>query len=179
MKQNRVKKAMTPFFVLGLFSLGGCYTVLMDPSMLASSDDENFVPTSSQSDSTLDISYNRNYLSRDPYGWQVPAACLPWWYEVIAPAPPTAVASASPSAGVESGLRQRTIGTTRGNDRSRSDIQASAPVTTTTIITTPLLPTATVVTPSSTTADRSRTTGNNSATSTTQRIGSNRGGERK
>ncbi len=195
-----VKRIITFFLEFGVFSFGGCYTVLMDPSMLASSEDEGSITASSLSDSALGVSYNQNSLSCpgkaesdgrnddmqnaglitphdasvDPYGWQAPASSLPWWYEMIAPVPPTAVASASPSTAVESGPRQRTIGSTRGNDRSRSDFQASAPVTITTTTTAPTPPTATVAAPTG----RNKRTGNNSATSTTRKTGSNRGGGR-
>ena len=186
--------------MLVLFSFGGCYTVLMDPLMLTSSEDGNSVPTSIQGDYTYtsDTAYNysqaeldeRYYdiqnaglntapgTSFDPYGWLVPSTSLPWWDEVIAPIPPTAVAAPSSSA-AESRQHRRTTGSTRGNDQSSPDIHASTTVTTTTttIITAPPPPAATAAPESGTTTDHSRTTGNNSAAPApaTRNTGSNRG----
>ena len=184
--------------MLVLFSFGGCYTVLMDPLMLTSSEDGNSVPTSIQGDYTYtsDTAYNysqaeldeRYYdiqnaglntapgTSFDPYGWLVPSTSLPWWYEAVAAVPPTAVAAPSSSA-AESRQHRRTTGSTRGNDQLSPDIHASTTVTTTTttIITAPPPPAATAAPESGTTTDRSRTTGNNSAAPVNRNTGSNRG----
>ena len=143
-----------------LFSFGGCYTVLMDPSMLTSLGNENSLMTSTRSGETSDAVDTQNYISRDAqadldngysdaqsanlntspmvsvdYGWEAPAASLPWWYEAVAPVPPTAVTASSSSA-AGSGPHQRTTGSTRSNVQSSPDIQATTTVTTTTTITT-------------------------------------------
>ncbi|MGA7159868.1 MAG: hypothetical protein WBZ48_02630 [Bacteroidota bacterium] len=202
MKTGHAEKVIGLFILLPFF-FGGCYTVLMDPAMLMSSEGENADTTFSHSGSAPEVSYNNNYLSSpgqaglnagqpdmqnsglmtgrdatiDLYGWQAPDASLPWWYEEFAPAPPTALGLTSPSIMIGNGPRRRTIGTTRGADRSSSDIQASTSIITTTVntISTPIPPTATG-TSNSTTTDRSRTSFNNSATSTLRKTGSNRGG---
>ncbi len=207
MRINTANKIVTHFFVLILFTIGGCYTVLMDPSRMTSMSDESSAPTSSQDDYTSDISYNQNCLSChsqaeldnsyygsqngrliaahgmsiDPYGWRAPSTSLPWWSGAIAPVPPTAMSSSSSPAS-ESGPRQRTTGSTRGGDQSRPDIHAStsAPTITTTTTTAPPPPTADAATSNGTTTDRSRTTSNNSVppASTTRKTGSNRGGDK-
>ena len=185
--------------MLVLFFFSGCYTVLMDPSMLTSSEGGNSVPTSIQGGYRSDTAYNYSQaeldetyydiqnaglntspgMSIDPYGWLAPSTSLPWWYEVVAVVPPTAVAAPSSSA-AGSRPHRRTTGSTRGNDQSSSDIHASTTVTTTTtttIITAPPPPAATAAPESGTTTDRSRTTGNNSAAPApaTRNTGSNRG----
>jgi hypothetical protein len=198
MKSSSAGKVIIFFSMLVLFSFGGCYTVLMDPSMLTSSEGGNSLPTSIQGDYTSDTAYNytqaeldeRYYdiqnaglnttpgTSFDPYGWLVPSTSLPWWDEVIAPVPPTAIAAPSSSA-AGSRPHRRTTGSTRGNDQSSPDIHASTTVTTTTItiITAPPPPAATATPGSGTTTDRIRTTGNNSAAPApaTRNTGSNRG----
>ena len=198
MKSSSAGNVIILFSMLVLFSFGGCYTVLMDPLMLTSSEDGNSVPTSIQGDYTYtsDTAYNysqaeldeRYYdiqnaglntapgTSFDPYGWLVPSTSLPWWYEAVAAVPPTAVAAPSSSA-AESRQHRRTTGSTRGNDQSSPDIHASTTVTTTTttIITAPPPPAATAAPESGTTTDRSRTTGNNSAAPVNRNTGSNRG----
>lgn len=200
MKSSSAGNVIILFSMLVLFSFGGCYTVLMDPLMLTSSEDGNSVPTSIQGDYTYtsDTAYNysqaeldeRYYdiqnaglntapgTSFDPYGWLVPSTSLPWWYEAVAAVPPTAVAAPSSSA-AESRQHRRTTGSTRGNDQSSPDIHASTTVTTTTttIITAPPPPAATAAPESGTTTDHSRTTGNNSAAPApaTRNTGSNRG----
>jgi hypothetical protein len=200
MKSSSAGNVIILFSMLVLFSFGGCYTVLMDPLMLTSSEDGNSVPTSIQGDYTYtsDTAYNysqaeldeRYYdiqnaglntapgTSFDPYGWLVPSTSLPWWYEAVAAVPPTAVAAPSSSA-AESRQHRRTTGSTRGNDQLSPDIHASTTVTTTTttIITAPPPPAATAAPESGTTTDRSRTTGNNSAAPApaTRNTGSNRG----
>lgn len=198
MKSSSAGNVIILFSMLVLFSFGGCYTVLMDPLMLTSSEDGNSVPTSIQGDYTYtsDTAYNysqaeldeRYYdiqnaglntapgTSFDPYGWLVPSTSLPWWYEAVAAVPPTAVAAPSSSA-AESRQHRRTTGSTRGNDQSSPDIHASTTVTTTTttIITAPPPPAATAAPESGTTTDHSRTTGNNSAAPVNRNTGSNRG----
>ena len=198
MKSSSAGKVIIFFSMLVLFSFGGCYTVLMDPSMLTSSENGNPVPTSIQGDYTSDTAYNNSQAelderyydiqnaglnttpgtSFDPYGWLVPSTSLPWWDEVIAPIPPTAVPASSSSA-AESRPHRRTTGSTRGNDQSSPDIHTSTTVTTTTttIITAPPPPAATAAPESGTTTDRSRTAGNNSAAPApaTRNTGSNRG----
>ena len=182
MKFSSSEKAIFLFLILALFFLGGCYTVLMDPSMLTSSGDERSVSTGGDytSDTTLTYRYydtqNTGFVtspepSIDPYGWQFPAASPPWWYEVLAPIPPTAIAVSSSSA-AGSGQRRRTTGSTRGNDQPSLDINTSTTVTTTTTTITAPPPPAATAAPAS-----GRTTGNNSAASApaTRKTGSNRG----
>ncbi len=156
MKTNTAMKALRLLFVLGLLAIGGCYTVLMHPSVLTSSEGESTPQAAPQGDFTSDISYNQNCLnchsqaelddryydmeragmhyahgmSIDPYGWQRPATSLPWWDGVLAPMPPTAISSTQSTT--ESGPRRRSSGVTRGGDRQRISTTQSDPATTST-----------------------------------------------
>ena len=157
MKTSLVQFSIVGIVAAALFSVNGCYTVLMSPSDLTASDGDDSIPEYSQGDYTSDVSYNQNCLSChsqaelddryydmqsvgmvtahgmsvDPYGWRTPATSVPWWYDVIAPVPPTAAASVSSSGAAQSGPRQRTTGSTRGSDgRTRppsGSVDASAP----------------------------------------------------
>lgn len=153
---NSGMKAFGLLFVLGLLALSGCYTVLMHPSLLTSSEGESTPQAASQGDFTSEISYNQNCLnchsqaelddryydmgrvgmryahgmSIDPYGWQRPATSLPWWDGVFAPIPSTAASSGTSTT--ESGPRRRSSGVTRGGDRQRISTTQSDPATTST-----------------------------------------------
>ncbi len=157
MKTNSGITAFGFLIVLGLLAMSGCYTVLMHPSMLTSSEEESTPQATTQGDFTADISYNQNCLnchsqaelddryydmgragmhyahgmSIDPYGWQRPATSLPWWDGVLAPTPSSAAASSAPSA-TESGPRRRSSGSTRGGDGQRVSTTQSDPATTST-----------------------------------------------
>lgn len=162
MKTNSGMKIFGLLFVFGVLAMSGCYTVLMHPSVLTSSERESTPQTSSQGDFTSDISYNQNCLnchsqaelddryydmeragmhyahgmSIDPYGWQRPATSLPWWDGVLAPIPATAVSSTQSTN--ESGPRRRSSGVTRGGDRQRiSTTQNDSPAIGTTSSTAP------------------------------------------
>jgi len=146
---------------IGIFSLSGCYTVLMHPSVLTKSEDGDGSTQNTQGDYTAsDISYNQNCLSChsqaelddryydmqsvgmvtahgldvDPYGWRNPSAGVPWWYDATAPVPSTAVSKTSSSSASSSGPHTRKTGETRGGDGSPADgtVQASTSSTTTT-----------------------------------------------
>ena len=174
MKRIPVIKTVSFLFVSGLLFMSGCYTVLMHPSVLTSSEEESPQATS-RGDFTSDISYNQNCLNChsqaelddryydmgqagmhyahglniDPYGWQRPATSLPWWDGVFAQIPSTAASSASPTT--ESGPRRRSSGATRGGDRQRVTTSQSEPATTgTTTSTAPATPSAVSDTRSST-----------------------------
>jgi hypothetical protein len=156
MKTNPSMKLLGLLFVSGLLIMSGCYTVLMHPSMLTSSEGESTPQAAPQGDFTSEISYNQNCLnchsqaelddryydmgqagmhyahgmSIDPYGWQRPATSLPWWDGVLAPTPSTAASSASSTT--ESGPRRRSSGVTRGGDTPRVSTTQSDPATTST-----------------------------------------------
>lgn len=159
MKKDRILNILAFIIPFGIFSLSGCYTVLMTSSDSAEGEGDLTSSDPSQGDYSSEISYNQNCLSChsqaelddryydmqsvgmvsahgmniDPYGWKTPAASVPWWYEVIAPVPSTAVSSATPASGTQSGPRTRTTGSTRGSDgtRTRGTTDASTPVPTT------------------------------------------------
>ena len=156
MKKNQAMKFFRLSFVLGVFVMSGCYTVLMHPSLLTSSEGESASQAASQGDFTSEISYNQNCLnchsqaelddryydmgragmhyahgmSIDPYGWQRPTTSQPWWDGVLAPEPSTAASSSSSTT--ESGPRRRSSGVTRGGDRPRVTTSQSDPATTST-----------------------------------------------
>ncbi len=149
-------KVLRLLFVSGLLIMSGCYTVLMHPSVLTSSEGESTSQAAPQGDFTSEISYNQNCLnchsqaelddryydmgqvgmhyahgmSIDPYGWQRPTTSLPWWDGVLAPIPPTAASSAQSTT--EGGPRRRSSGVTRGGDTERVSTTQSDPATTST-----------------------------------------------
>jgi len=160
-------KALRFLFVLGLLAMSGCYTVLMHPSVLTSSEGESTPQAASQGDFSSDISYNQNCLNChsqaelddryydmeragmhyahgmniDPYGWQRPTTSLPWWDGVFAPIPLTGVSSSQPAT--VSGPRRRESGVTRGGERTRATPTPSGQTTSTsTTSTAPATPTA-------------------------------------
>lgn len=166
------------------FAVGGCYTVLMHPSMLTSSEQENPAQSTSVGDYTSEISYNQNCLSChsqaelddryfdmqqtgmqyahgisiDPYGWRAPSVSVPWWIGVYAPVPQAGYVGV-PASGSDKGPRRRDSGTSRGSDRSRpnNNTSASAPApTTSTSVAAPDPPTS-----------AGTSTGNSAASSTT------------
>ena len=167
---THLKSNITRFLLLCVaFAIGGCYTVLMHPSMLTTSEEEYPAQSTSVGDYTSDISYNQNCLSChsqaelddryfdmqkvgmqyahgmsiDPYGWRAPSVSVPWWIGVYAPIPQSAVGGVPPS-GSDKGPRRRDTGTSRGSDRSRpnDNTSASTPATTTTTTATAPNPTA-------------------------------------
>jgi hypothetical protein len=108
-------------------------------------------------------------ISIDQYGWQAPSTGVPWWYQEIAPVPPTGVSASSSAPVNDAGSRRRTTGSTRGgDDRPRSDgsTEASAPAPTTTTSSAPPPPIPTAVT-----RDRSTTSANPPATERTRTSG--------
>ncbi len=156
MKKNLILNILGVVVPFGIFSLSGCYTVLMTSSDSTPSEGDLTYSDPSQGDFSSEISYSQNCLSChsqaelddryydmqsvgmisahgmniDPYGWKTPAASVPWWYEVIAPVPSTAVYTTSPSSGTQGGPRIRTTGSTRGSEGTRGATDASTPVPT-------------------------------------------------
>lgn len=152
MKTTQAQKWVWSLLCGGLLATSGCYTVLMHPSVMTSSEETSTTQGYSHGDFTSDISYTQNCLSChtqaelddryydmqragilyahgmsiDPYGWRRPATSIPWWDGVIAPVPGSAV-SVSPSTS-ESVPRRRTSGNTRGDEGGRT--AAAAPATT-------------------------------------------------
>ena len=217
MEKNNILDILAVIVPFGIFSLSGCYTVLMTSSDPGQGDGDLTYADPSQGDFSSEISYNQNCLSChsqaelddryydmqsvgmisahgmniDPYGWKTPAASVPWWYEVIAPVPSTAVYTTSPASGTQAGPRIRTTGSTRGNEgsRTRGTTEATTPVTTVTPTTAsaPATSGATGVardrtgsnTPAATTS-RSRTDGaaTSSPVPATRKTGSGRGDDK-
>lgn len=186
MKTNATVKSFRLFCVLGLLAMSGCYTVLMHPSVLTSSEEESTPQATSHGDFTSDISYNQNCLnchsqaelddryfdmnqagihyahgiSIDPYGWQRPTTSLPWWDGVFGSIPPT-TASSTPST-TESGPRRRSSGVTRGGERQRVSTTQSDPAPSSTT-------TSTAPAPSSAISDTRKSTSTSTQSTTTDR----------
>ena len=158
--KTHLKSNITRMLLLCVaFAIGGCYTVLMHPSVLTSTEQEYPAQSTSVGDYTSEISYSQNCLSChsqtelddryfdmqkagmqyahgmsiDPYGWRAPSVSVPWWIGVYAPIPQSGVAGV-PASGSDKGSRRRDSGSSRGSDRSRpnDNTNASSPTTTTT-----------------------------------------------
>lgn len=160
MKTDSVKMIIGSLFLTGLLAASGCYTVLMYPSVLTTSEKEYTPQEYSGGDFTSEISYNQNCLNChsqaelddryydmgqvgmhfahgitiDPYGWRRPTTSIPWWDGVLAPIPPAAFIPTSSTT--ESGPRRRSSGVTRGDDGTRTAAAPSTSATSTTTATT-------------------------------------------
>lgn len=195
MKTDGVMKIFGVLITFAAIAISGCYTVLMHPSVLTSSEKEYTPQEPSRGDFTSEISYSQNCLSChsqaelddryfdmnqagihyahgmsiDPYGWQRPTTSLPWWEGVFAPIPPTGISSSQPTT--VSGPRRRESGVTRGGERTRATPAPSDQTTTTsTTSTAPATPTAISDTRSNTsTSTQSSSTDRTRSTSAPQK----------
>ena len=186
MKTDSTRRLIITLFFTALFVTSGCYTVLMHPSLLTSSEKEYTPQDYLRGDFTSEISYNQNCLnchsqtelddryydmgrvgmqfahgmSIDPYGWRRPTTSLPWWNGIFAPLPP-AVSISAPGT-TESGPRRRPTGSTRGDDGTKAAVTPGATTTTATApATSPAVSDtrgSTQATPQGTSTDRTRTT---------------------
>ena len=141
-----------------LLFTGGCYTVLWAPGSTGESGYTS-EGAASPHDGSYELNYSDNCLSChsqaelddrsydmqkvgmvsahgiaiDRYGWQSPSTVVPWWYNELPPAPPTAVSSSTPVPSGNNEPKKRTVGESRGGDAAPTGdtgTQASAPVPT-------------------------------------------------